>query len=85
MDLVHYVYYKQLGASKVCLSLKVEVNQSFDLERGAYSSVFGNAYLSIFSFPWPICTLSVEINLMGGFLLSHIFLRVYARKIYVRK
>ena len=31
MDLVHYVYYKQLGATKVCFSLKVEVNQSFDL------------------------------------------------------
>ena len=85
MDLVHYVYYKQLGATKVCFLLKVEVYQSFDLEKGAYSLVFILAYLSFFSFRWPICTLSVEINLKSGFPLSHIFLRVYARKIYVRK
>ena len=73
MDLVHYVYYKQLGATKVCLSLKVEVNQSFDLEKGAYSLVFSNAYLFFLSFSWPICTLSVEIDPKGGFLLSRIF------------
>ena len=45
MDLVHYVYYKQLGATKVCFSLKVEVNQSIDLEKGAYSLVFSNGCL----------------------------------------
>ena len=78
MDLVHYVYYKQLGATKVCFFLKVEVYQSFDLEKGAYSLVFSNAYLSFFSFSWPICTLSVEINLKGGFPLSRIFY-VYTR------
>ena len=78
MDLVHYVYYKQLGATKVCFFLKVEVYQSFDLEKGAYSLVFSNAYLSFFSFLWPICTLSVEINLKGGFPLSRIFY-VYTR------
>ena len=57
---------------------KVEVNHSFDLERGAYSLVFSNAYLSFFSFSWPICTLSVEISLKGGFPLSRIFY-VYTR------
>ena len=78
MDLVHYVYYKQLGATKVCFFMKVDVNQSFNLDKGAYFLVFSNAYLSFFSFSWPLCTLSVKIHLKGGFPLSRIFY-VYTR------